>query len=1109
MPARIVRALFRFLPRPSSVLVGIALVGIALVGTLTAQRADPRASRIDFNREVRPILANRCLLCHGPDRAARKGGAKGSGGLRLDTEEGSRADLGGVHAIVPGRPDQSELLRRITATGKSRMPPRRQSEEALPEHEVEILRRWITEGAAYDVHWSYRKPCRPVPPEVARPAWSRNAVDRFVLARLEAEGLEPSEAADRHTLIRRVTLDLTGLPPSDEETRRFVQDPDPDAYGKLVERLLASDAYGEHQARHWLDLARYADSAGYADDPPREIWAYRDWVIRAFNSNQPFDQFTIDQLAGDLLGDPTEDQLIATAFHRNTMTNSEGGTDDEEFRNVAVVDRVNTTMSVWMGTTMACAQCHDHKYDPFTQKEYFELFAFLNSTEDSDKRNEQPRLALFSQAQRRQKAALSREATELRAALEADTRETRDGFARWDRDFPRDAVWHSVELTSRESPRHLHIETGPATITALRGTFTPRPKNTVRLGVVPAMPRVRHARFVRVELPGERRILSLAEVQVFRNDDNIARSGEARQSSTDFNGPAKLAIDGNTDGDFATAKSTTHTAISADPWWEVDLGNRTRIDRVRIWNRTGGAALARRLVPFRLLLLDDSRKPVFEQRRQTVAGPMVELRTGGPSELRVASSWRAEDRRSTLLLARTVEREVSTLRIARTDVDTAGRVQLEATGDPAFANYRESPGPVLAVLATNPAQRSVAARTLLRRHYRSIAPELRATRERLAEIEKQLASMKPFTSVPILRELPAKAQRRTHIHIRGSHRIKGAEVERGVPSAFHALDHSEENAPRDRLALARWLVSPENPLAARVLVNRFWESLFGVGLVATSEDFGVRGELPSHPQLLDWLAVEFIESGWDVKALLAKLVTSATYRQTSTCSEALRARDPANRLLARGPRFRLSAEMIRDQALRLSGLLSTKKFGPPVRPPRPNLGLRAAFGASTDWKNSTGQDRYRRAIYTQWRRSIPYPSMAIFDAPNRDVCVVRRVPTNTPLQALVTLNDPVYVEAAQALARRVVADGGPDTRARASFAIRHVLSRPGTSAEVARITELVRDATARYRETPAQAKLMATDPLGPLPEGADASVLAAWTVAANVLLNLDEILVKR
>ena len=771
-----------------------AIIVLTVIGSQIAA-AEPT---LDFNRDIRPILSNNCYACHGPDEQSQKAG------LRLD----NRADAIGGGAIVPGKPEASELLLRVlSAVPDEQMPPAKTGKK-LSEAEKATLRRWIAQGAPYAVHWSYMKPVRPQVPTLPSSTVSlRNPIDQFIAARLAKEGLALQPEADRYTLARRAALDLTGLPPTASEVDVFLADRSPGAFERYVDRLLAKPAFGEHWARMWLDLARYADSAGYADDPPRTIWAFRDYVIRSFNRNKPFDQFTIEQIAGDLLPNPTEEQLVATAFHRNTLTNNEGGTSDEEFRNVAVVDRVNTTMAVWMGTSMACAQCHTHKYDPITQTEYFRFFAFFNNTADADRRDESPLLNVGDTPEKQAK----------RAAIENEA-----------------------------------------------------------------------------------------------------------------------------------------------------------------------AAMER-------------------------AGNLQ------PALIQAAQKARAE------------------------------------------------------------------------------------------QLRKQLAQYQPETTVPIFRELEGKARRTTKIQLRGNFLDTADVVTEGVPAVFPPLPN---DVPRNRLAVAKWLVSPENPLTARVTVNRFWENLFGIGIVPTSEEFGSQGELPTHPELLDWLAVEFVESGWDMKKLLKQIVTSATYRQSSQVTAEALTKDPDNSLLSRGPRFRLSAEMIRDQALAVSGLLSSKMYGPSVKPPQPAFGLNAAFGRSMDWQTSPGDDRYRRGLYTEWRRTNPYPSMAAFDAPSREACTIRRVRTNTPLQALVTLNDPVYVECAQALARRMLATGpNPPDRVRVGF--QACLVRPPTSAEVDRLILLYETVKAKYAGNPTEAVKLATDPLGPLPKGVDPAEAAAWTVVANVLLNLDEMFLKR
>jgi hypothetical protein len=1149
--------------RRASMGLALGLVFLSLAG-LDAKGGEAVGTRIDFNREIRPILSNRCFACHGPDAGKRKGVAKP---MRLDTETGAFEDLGGYAAIVRGKPDESELIVRVRSVDPNEVMPPPKHAAKLPAAEVERLTRWIEQGAPYARHWSYARPTRPDLPEVKLAGWPRNPVDRFILDRIEKDGWKPSPEADKNALIRRVTLDLTGLPPSPEEVDTFAKDEAPDAYEKLVDRLLARPSYGEHAARLWLDLARYADSSGYADDPARTIWAYRDYVIRSFNANKPFDRFTLEQIAGDLLPDATDETRIATAFHRNTMTNSEGGTVDEEFRNAAVVDRVNTTMAVWMGTTIACAQCHDHKFDPLSQADFFRLFAFFNNTQDSDKGDESPTLPVVSDERKRLRGEIEGKIGGLERTLKTPTPETLAGLARWEKGFDVELDWQGPEpasLTSKEGAevkilddRSVRIGSkgkadiftatlpvaGPR-LTALRVEVVPDgdtkapaggPVVTkVRASILPPGGSSPVGRYVRVELPGQEKVLSLAEVQVFRKGENVAPKGEARQSSTDFDGPARLAIDGNTIGDYFAAKSTTHTANSDDPWWEVDLKEAGPVERLAIWNRTDGN-LQGRLAGARVVVLDEKRVATWTQAIDPAPQASAEFSPSGERPLAFVAAF-ADDpstpadvlgakpgkgwsplgdgKPHTLTLVPGTAQAIepgSTLTItlehgSKKGDRTLARVRLATTGDDRAGEFARTPEKILTILKAPADRRAEAQKAEVEAYYLAeVAPELKPVRDQLADLKKQLTDLKPETTVPVLAELPANARRTTKIQRRGNYLDLGDEVAEGVPEAIAPLP---SGAPRDRLALARWLVSEDNPMTARVVVNRYWEQVFGAGLVPTSEEFGSQGEPPTHPELLDWLATELVAKHWDLKHLLRLLVTSATYRQSSKVTpEGLRL-DPGNQWLARGPRFRLPAETVRDQALAVAGLLSPKMYGPPVRPPQPSSGLTAAFGGKIDWQTSMGDDKYRRALYTSWRRSNPYPSMATFDAPNREVCTVRRTRTNTPLQALVTLNDPVYVEASQALARRM-AVAGKERPDKIKLGVKLCLSRDPSEREVERLSRLYDDAYSRFAGDADKAKKMSTDPLGPAPAGSDLADLAAWTVVANVLLNLDETLMRR
>ncbi len=828
-------------------------LAVLLFGPLGFAAAQP--GKLSYARDIAPILSTHCFTCHGPDQAVRKAG------LRLDTFAGATAETrNGNKPIVPSHPESSELVRRVFATDKDRMPPLKAT-KTLSDAEKNLLKRWIAEGAAYEKHWAFEKPVLPPTPKTSNPAWARNAIDRFVLAKLDQLGWKPSPEADRYTLARRVAIDLTGLPPKLEQVDRFIYDNRPDAYERYVNEILKSPAYGERWAAMWLDLARYADSNGYAEDQPRTIWKYRDWVIQAFNGNQPFDQFTIDQIAGDMKPNASMNQILATAFHRNTLTNTEGGTSDEEFRNIAVVDRVNTTLQVWMAVTVNCAQCHQHKYDPISQDEYFQLFAIFNQTEDSDKGDNSPNLPYLSPEDQKKRLA-----------------------------------------------------------------------------------------------------------------------------------------------------------------WEAELGG-----------------LEKQIVD---------------------AVPDIAKRQ---------KAWEEE---------------------TAADKD----------------KLNKAPANVQAVLRLAPAKRNVVQKEDLVKFFRTTLPETADLQSKVNVVKGKLAGVQAVNT-PIMKELPEKSRRVTKVHVRGDWLNLGKEVKAAVPAAFHPLG---EGQPANRMGLAEWLVAPENPLTARVAVNRFWEQLFGVNLVETPEDFGMRSKPPIHPELLDYLAVQFQgELKWDVKKLLKLMVTSATYRQSSKLSPEMAERDPDNRYFARGPRFRNSAEVVRDQALAVSGLLSPKMFGVSVRPPQPKIGLSAAFGPGTDWINSSGDDKFRRALYTSWRRATPYPSMVAFDAPGRTVCSLTRPRTNTPLQALVTLNDPCYVEAAQALARRAVKEGGTTAAERINRAFRLALIRPPQASETERLVNLFEKVKADYANNAKEAETLATDPIGPLPSGMEPAELAAYTVVANVILNLDETFVKR
>jgi hypothetical protein len=856
---------------------------------------------------------------------------------------------------------------------------------ALSPAQIDLLRRWIAEGASYEKHWAFVPPRRVEPPAVAAHAERvQSPVDNFIFSRLEREALSANDPADKETLLRRVSLDLIGLPPALEEMDAFLADESPGAFARVVDRLLDSPHFGERWGQVWLDLARYADTKGYEKDERRTMWPYRDWVINAFNADMPLDVFTRDQLAGDLLSEPTREQIVATAFHRNTMTNDEGGTDDEEFRCSAVIDRVNTTAQVWMGVTMGCAQCHTHKYDPITHREYYEFMAFFNQTEDADLPSDAPVMEYPTEEQERalQQAKRASENAKEAMALLVGSPEPEIPPA------PQPGPWHMA---------------GPFAAISFEEAYNTAfaPELGVDLGA-------------RYGATGWRAEPALTDETVYTVDGS--------NSAYYF---------------YRTIESSATNVL------ELGFGSD---DGIKVW--VNG-------IPVHA---NDAQRAVKESEDRVLAA----LHPGT----------------NTLLVKL---------------VNGGGRgglfFRIESTGLPL---------PLAAVLEKQPALRSAEERQLLA-DYTMLRARVADTTKRLADIRQSVAKL------PVMRELPEDQRRVTRIFDRGSFLTQTEEVSADTPDAFHPFP---ADAPRNRLGLAQWLTSRDNPLTARVMANRVWEQLFGQGIVTTTEDFGTQGEWPTHPELLDWLAWEYMDNGWSLKQLLRTIVLSSVYQQSCQSTPEKLERDPYNALLARGPRFRLPAEAIRDQALRTANLLSPKMFGPSVMPPQPE-GLWQIEYSSDKWVESKGEDKFRRGIYTFWRRTDPYPSMIAFDATSREVCTVSRVRTNTPLQALVTLNDPVYIEAAQGLARRVVQECNGGIRERAAWAFRAAMGRRATEEEVTVLTRLFHSEHAHYRKHDEAATAMACNPIGPLPEGQAAATLAAWTVVANAIMNTDEFVTRR
>lgn len=1060
--------------------------------------------KIDYNRDVKPILSKNCFACHGPDDGHR------AAQLRLDTFADATAPRKKGPAVFPKDHKKSRLIERIT-NHDNPMPPA-EAGEPLSEKQVAILKKWIDQGAEYAPHWAFVKPNRPNPPVVADDRWNRQPIDRFIYQAMNQAGLKPSPEADKLVLLRRLSLDLRGLPPTPQEVEAFSQDTSPQAYEKMVDRFLKDAAYGERMARIWLDLARYADSAGYGSDPLRlNMWRYRDWVIDAFNKNMPYDQFTIEQLAGDLLENPTVEQKIATAFHRNTQTNTEGGTDDEEFRVVAVKDRTDTTFQVWMALSVGCAKCHTHKYDPISQKEYYRLYAIFNQTADSDRGDEYPTMLAPSAEIQEKIKLIEAKIAELKQKLQASSPELEAARLKWEKSFLPTLKGMSFDVTQATGM------TRTADGWALKGTGT-----IEGLYDGPALTGIRlqqlgnthlpeqiifeigkanrpiRGKYVRIEVPKSPQPvwLSLAEVQVFSGKENIARKGKARQSSTAFEGDASRAIDGETNGEYFVKNSVTHTVQENNPWWEVELPALSPLDTITIWNRTDGGT-SERLNHYKISILDEKRQLVWSTESKIVPRPSASFSTQGTRTPVIADTYLEEDGSRVFVFADPVA-----LTNEPFSVTLSGTATFAIRGvSESFAQRLALPASVRAVLAIPAQKRNETQTKTIRDYYISIAPERKALRDELANLEKEKPAI---PTIPIMQELPAAKQRKTKLMIKGDFLNLGEEVTPGLPTAFHKGPEGKI----DRLALAKWIMSEENPMTARVAVNRWWSMLFGKGLVETEEDFGIQGENPTHPELLDWLATEYIRLKWDTKAFLKMMVMSETYRQSSKVLPEHLEKDPNNKWLARAPRFRLEAEMVRDQALALSGLLSRKIGGPSVYPPQPGGLWQAAFNGQRQYPTSVGEDRYRRGLYTIWRRTIPYPSMTTFDAPSRETCTVRRIRTNTPLQAFVTLNDPVYVEAAQALARRIVQEGGPSTDSRLTYGLKLVLCRPVQEAQLKTIKNLYEKELARLQKDLPSQKALLGEKKNPIPSGVTEAELAALTIVANVLLNLDAVLTK-
>jgi len=1183
------------------------IVAAATLSVLAPLRvlADPP----QFNRDVRPILANHCFKCHGPDDQTR------AAGLRLDRRDDAiTAVESGAIAVVSGKPEESELLRRICSADADEMMPPPAANKPLTDSQRQILREWIAAGAAYESHWAFSPPRQADLPAVVRAEWPRNEVDRFILAGIERAGLQPSPEADKYTLVRRLYLDLIGLPPTPAEVDAFVLDNSAQAYEALVDRLLASPHYGERWARRWLDLARYADTNGYEKDRPRSIWPYRDWVIAALNADMPFDEFSIKQLAGDLLPGATQEDRVATGFHRNTMLNEEGGIDPLEFRFYAMVDRVNTTGTVWLGMTLACAQCHTHKYDPIPQRDYYRLMAFLNNADEPEMDVVNAEVKASRSAIEAQIAAAEAElpqrfppAGEFRwhtgslvsfaAAGGAQGELLDDGSVRLSGADPESDVYTLVidceapeisavrieALADSQLPKNgpgrtphgnfvlteLAISATPtevpggaaekialdsATADFSQAGFSPaaafdgndktgwaihgpEPWNVTRVAEFRlAQPRVTSQRTrwtIRLEQNyGGHHTLGRFRVQLGEKVKDDRPEAERRQAHL-----ASKFQEWQEKESRQVARWSLLTPVAATsdvPTLQIQpdgsvisSGDQTKRDEFRI---RLGSELSQ-ITAIRLEVLPDDRFPKRGPGRIAYEGPFgdfflseIKLQAGETSAQLSSASQSFANGKDTaaaaidgdpqtgwsinggqgrahtavftlsqpLLNAKTLD---LSLLFEKYYAANLGRFRVWATDETRPVAAVELPTDVEALLLVPAAERSAEQQSRLLAHFVSLAPELSGEREALQKLRAQLPAY-PTTLVMV--ERPAENPRATSIHKRGEFLQPTERVEAEVLSLFSKL---APEVPHNRLAFARWLASEQNPLAARVTVNRHWAAIFGRGLVRTTEDFGYQGEPPTHPELLDWLAVNFMQSNWSIKKLHKLLVTSATYRQSSRVPAEAWEKDPANKLLARAPRLRLDAELVRDAALRVSGLLSEKVGGPSVFPPQPpGVSSEGTYGA-LNWKVSAGEDRYRRGMYTFSKRTAPYAMFSTFDAPSGEACLARREISNTPLQSLTMLNDTVVVEAAQALGRTLAAQATP-VGERIVDLFRRTMSRPPLNRE----RDMLVAFYTTHRERLAKGELDASAIAG---EGdGDKIEQAAWTLTARALLNLDETITK-
>lgn len=1005
--------------------VGIMSSGSALI--FAADRP------VNFARDIKPILATKCFTCHGPDASQRKAE------LRLDTREGALE----AEAIQPGKAKQSELLARVTSSDpKKQMPPPDSKKQSLTPEEVTLVARWVDAGAKYDAHWAYVAPAQHAPPATADAKlsdWPKNAIDRFILAGQLEQGLRPAKPADKRTLIRRLSLDLTGLPPTPEEVEAFVNDASPQAYEKLVDRLLDSPHYGERMAMLWLDLARFADTGGYHSDNHRDLAPYRDWVIAAFQQNMPFDRFTVEQLAGDLLPMPTNDQKIASGYNRLLMTTEEGGAQAKEYTAKYLADRVRNVSNVWMGATLGCAECHNHKFDPYTTQDFYRFGAFFADIQEKAV-GRQDQVKIPSALQQQQLAKIDTELATLRKQLEQTTPELQAGQAKWETAVLADlqanrSTWTMSKPEKVES-------TGKQTLTLQDDlSVLASGENPAKDIYVITIPLAADSKVTGVRLEALTHD-SLTNKSLSRGNGNfvlteveaavVAKPGELPK-------PLKLAA---AIADFSQDGHPVQQAIdgNAGTGWAVN----------------GHQAIGNRTAVFKLA--------------EPVVGTQLIVRLKHESQY---------------------------------GQHNIGRFRISLTGipEPSLEDKGGIPAPVAAALQVAAGQRSPAQQAEIAKHYRTVAPELTPVRAQIAKLEGEQKGIADSASQTLITQ--AGAPRIVRVLARGNWLDDSGEVmEPGVPEFLAKLKVNGRRATR--LDLAEWLVSKENPVVARVFVNRLWKVMFGHGLARNMEDYGTQGSFPSHPELLDHLAIEFRDGGWNIRQMLKQMAMSSAYQQSSNTDPVLRAKDPLNQWFARQDRYRIDAEFVRDNALAVSGLLARKIGGASVKPYQPAGHWQFLNFPTREYKNDHGEDLYRRGMYTYWQRTFINPSLMAFDAPSREECTNERPRSNTPVQALALLNDPTYVEAAKALAVKSMQLGGSTTDARIDFAFRRAVCRPATKDEIAVLSGLYAKHLAEFTADKPKAAEVLTNGESQPPAELDAAELAAWTSVMRVLLNLHE-----